>query len=242
MLGKLQRFRQRYVSRIGITVIVLGWAAFIVGSQVDSVSDAFIESGAMQLLILTVLLELSISIGSAGRGAISVYGRDREVAQTLLEEVRGRSIPSADMLEFSGVAVESLIHTLAANGCRVRLLVKHPETVSPFQRRRIVANLEALFGRDYADRIEVRCYRFGASLRGRRLGDELINLGWYTPFIENGSLARYEVMGHDNALVTAVLGTAEGRHLERMFRQVFDDIWDATDTENAPEVVERLNR
>lgn len=237
---RLAKFRERYGPRISITVIALCWAAFIVGSQVNLVQAAFINSGAVQLVILTVLLDMSISRQKTPRASVvRVAGRDSEGANSIITAVENKAISNADMLEFSGVGAEPLIHDLALRGCRIRLLVKHPESVGAFQTRRIVANLEALFGRDYSDRVQVRCYRFPSSLRGRRLGNEIIAVGWYTPFIENGNLARYEVMGHDNALIIIELGTPEGRHLERMFQGVFNDLWTASDTEDARVVVSR---
>ncbi len=241
MAERFQRFREKYWPRIAITIIVVCWAVFIVGSQIAQVNKAFIDSGAIQLLILTLLLETSIAARREPRGVVQVAGRDSEVGPSLVDDIKDKQILSADMLEFSGSAVEQLIRVLATKGCRVRLLIKHPDTVGAFQTRRIVSNLEALLGREYVDRVEIRCYRFGASLRGRRLGNELINLGWYTPFIENGELARYEVMGHDNALITAKLGTPEGRNLERMFQGVFDALWSAKDTEDGRLVVQRYS-
>jgi hypothetical protein len=239
MVAWLQNFREKYWRRISVTIIVVCWALFIVGSQIDAVSSAFINSGALQLLILTVLLEMSFSASRQPHSAVKVASRDSDVGATLVSDIRDKHIAQADLLEFSGVAVEDLIRALATKGCRVRLLVKHPDSVGAFQKRRIISNLEALYGRDYIDRVEIRCYTFPASLRGRKLGSELINLGWYTPFIENGSLARYEVMGHDNALVTAPLSSREGEGLAAMFQLTFDALWSANGTEDGRTVVDR---
>jgi hypothetical protein len=241
MIGRLRRLRDRYWPRIAVAILVVCWALFIVGLAVDSVSKALITNGAIQLLVLTLLLDFSISNPSAHDEVVRVAGSDSESSVSLVAQVANHQVLEADLVEFSGVAVETLIDHLASRGCRVRLLVKHPETVGIFQQRRIIANLEALFGRDYSDRIEARCYRLDASLRGRRLGDVLICLGWYTPFVEKGDLARYEVMGHDNALITAPLNSPPGRHLEHMFQSVFDSLWTAGGTEDARVVVSRLS-
>jgi len=241
MFKKFLRFRERYWSRVSIAIIVLCWATFIIGSQVDIVSKKFISTGAVQLIILTVVLELGVSTRDEERGPMRVSGRDSEASTMLMAAVADKSINSADMLEFSGVAVDGLIHDIASRGGRVRLLVKHPDSVMPFQKRRIIANLEALLGRDYGDRLSIRCYKFPASLRGRVFGDEAICLGWYTPFIEGGHLAQYEVMGHDNALIMARLSTTQGRSLERMFKSVFESLWSADGTEDASQVVTRYS-
>jgi hypothetical protein len=241
-MERFQRLREKYWRRISVTVIVVCWTVFIVGSQVSQVSKAFVTSGAVQLIILTLLLDMSIMATRENPGGVTrISGKESDINSSIVNEVRERRILNADLLEFSGVTVEELIRVLATRGCKIRLLVKHPDTVGPFQKRRIIANLEALFGRDYVNMVEARCYRYPASLRGRRLGNELINLGWYTPLLENGTLSRYEVMGHDNALVTAPIDTPEGRNLERMFQGVFDSLWTANDTEDGRAVVNRYS-
>ncbi len=98
--------------------------------------------------------------------------------------------------------------------------MKHPDTVGADRRGRILGNLRNLerfvLGKSKGD-VQIRCYRPWASLRGRRLGSTLVNVGWYTPDLdEAGQVTDVEVVGDTNPLVTGDLRTAEGKQLHEL--------------------------
>ena len=142
-------------------------------------------------------------------------------------------IESADLIAFSGRDARSILEQiLKHSGCPVRLLMKHPDSVGRIQRQWIVAELERMqryLVPEYADTLQIRCYRAPYSLRGRKLYPYLINVGWYTPLVDD----EVEVVGHTNPLVIASLDTPEGASLCKMFDSLFDSLWNASTTEDA---------
>ena len=241
LLPRLSRFRQRYWARIAATIGIVGWALFLIGWQVDQVNKWLVNSGAVNLIILTLVLDISYAVvGLFASKQIRISEDEDENSRALKTELRDIPVKQAELLEYSGYTVQPLVKDLLDRGCQVRMLVKDPETVGPCQRRRIFSSLDAythLLSHGHERLIEIRCYRAQASLRGRLLGNELINVGWYTPFLENGVANEMEIIGAGNPLVTARLGTPEGRDLERMFKGLFEALWDAEDTKKASDVL-----
>jgi len=156
--------------------------------------------------------------------------KDQAVANSLLtQEVTDHAPSRADLIEYSADTVRGLLVDLAEAGTKVRLLLKHPDSVTRAQRDKIISNYWYLRDRVFGtkpDCLEVRFYRTAATLRGRRFDGRLINVGWYTPDISpDGRISDWEIVGHENPTVTADLDTAEGKALDRMFSSTFDGLW-----------------
>ena len=120
----------------------------------------------------------------------------------------------------------------------MRLLVKHPETVVGIQRQRMLATLDTLYNSifdNYTGSFEIRCYRLPFTLRGRRLGREVLELGWLTPDIQ-----RQTAYGHANPLILVDLSTKRNEHLQMFFDRTFNDYWKDDKTEDGRAVLGRL--
>jgi hypothetical protein len=156
-----------------------------------------------------------------------------------LQELIGSlpKIQSADLIAFSGRDARGILEEiLRHSGCPIRLLMKHPDSVGRIQRQWIVAELERMqryLVPEYSETLHIRCYRAPYSLRGRKLHPYLINVGWYTPLIDD----EVEVVGHTNPLVIAKLDTPEGASLCKMFDTLFEALWNASTTEDAATVM-----
>lgn len=161
--------------------------------------------------------------------------------QFVLDSIERATPATVDFLEFSGAYATKIIATLKKKNCRnIRLLLKHPETVGDYQARRILQQLEFLY-RLILDQgfesAELRCYRHEASLRGRKFGQDLINVGWYTPDVAKPDM---EVRGHSNPMISAPLSSPEGLWLARMFDGLFQQLWGAPETEEGSAVLKRM--
>ncbi len=168
---------------------------------------------------------------------VSQVSLSADIAATntlLIKEAAERPPRDADLIEFSGDSVRALLTELAAAGTRVRLLLKHPDSVGKAQRTKIVATYWYL--KDYVfhgdqDAFQVRFYRVPATLRGRRLDTRLINIGWYTPDIATGGqISDWEIIGHLNPTITSDPQTSEGYSLNLMFSRTFDSLWGSSVT------------
>jgi hypothetical protein len=171
--------------------------------------------------------------------------KDQAAANSLLtQEIADHAPRQADLIEYSADTVRALLVELAEGGTKVRLLMKHPDSVSRAQRDKIISNYWYLRDRVFGnkqDGLEVRFYRTAATLRGRRFDGRLINVGWYTPDISSdGHISDWEIVGHVNPTVTADLDTAEGKALDRMFGATFDGLWHSS--AGAEEVDRYLSR
>lgn len=163
---------------------------------------------------------------------VSRISLSRDYTETnalLSKEVADHPPGAADMIEFSGDTVRSLLEQLAQAGTRVRLLLKHPDSVGNEQRDKIISTYRYLKEHLFMvrpDSFQVRFYRLPASVRGRRLDMRLINVGWYTPDVSTeGQISDWEIVGHLNPTVTGDLQTTDGKALNQMFSRTFDGLW-----------------
>lgn len=160
---------------------------------------------------------------------ISLSRDYNETAALLAREAADHPPGVADLIEFSGDTVRSLLEQLAEAGTRVRLLLKHPDSVGGAQRNKIISTYWYLKEHVFMlkpDSFQIRFYRLPATLRGRRLDMRLLNVGWYTPDVSaGGKLSDWEIVGHLNPTVTGDLQTTEGQALNQMFSRTFDGLW-----------------
>lgn len=142
----------------------------------------------------------------------------------------------AKLTEYSSYTVEPILRELVRYGWRINLLIFNPlseEVLSKFQKdQRICFMIKRLRGAGFLgayERAKIRCYEGQASIRGRKLANKLIQIGWYT--YEQREEAKKDmgdnqIWGHDNPLMSAPVASAEGRSLEPMFDRVWQDFWD----------------
>lgn len=153
-----------------------------------------------------------------------------DTAARLSKELAGLPPTTADLIEFSGDTVQQLIVELTGAGTRVRLLLKHPDSVGRAQREKIIWSYQYLKEHTslQPESLQVKFYRVPATIRGRRLDERLLNVGWYTPDISpDGRVSDWEILGDLNPTITSDPGTSEGRALDEMFTRTFDGLWHA---------------
>jgi hypothetical protein len=234
-LKSFWRANQRAVSR---TVLVIALAMFTIGQFIPAVQDLLIAKGVIAMLTLLVALDLSATVSSAieGDGLDVSSDQDHDTPRTLAF-LQSHPVKRADLLEYSSASIEPLLAELKRQNAHIRLLIRHPDDVGAHQRERIVGQIRALKSIicEDNDRAEIRCYRPFSGLRGRRFGDRMVSVGWYTPDLKT----KLEVRGHTNPVVTARLSTPEGQDLARMFDNLFVGLWEAPGTEDAMSVLER---
>jgi hypothetical protein len=239
--GKLNDLRQRHAKVVALAIGLLAVIVFLLGQAIPDVEDWMVDSNAMTLLIVLLVLDISYALSQIALRRQITISRDQDEDRTeVLELIKNSRIDEADLLEYSTAEALAIIKALKERQCRMRILVKHPESVlGDTQRDRIITQVKVLMARDLHnyDDASIKFYRQPASIRGRRLGGAYVNLSWYTPNLDAPDL---EVLGDTNPLITADLTTREGRNLLRMFQGLFDRLWDAEGTEDAKAVLERM--
>lgn len=191
--------------------------------------DAWLRSSSflavLQLVVtLEVVRRLAGTESSTRQPKVEIYRDQQEATEPLLQLIRQTKPRRVDLIEYSAVTVEALLHELTAIGATVRLLIHDPETAeTPWQRERIRgsrANLLDVVFRDYPH-VEIREYQEPASLRGRRFDGQTVCASWYTYAADD-----IGVWGHINPVIIAPISTPEGSALSAMFDRTFSQLWD----------------
>jgi len=244
-----------YLVPIGVAIFSGVAVAWLVSNFVEPVREVLVERQLVNVLLFLLVVNtllyldrLARQLGVAGlRGIVRVSPDQGSDTPAMVAAVEALAPGTARFVEFSGYTVLDLITEVLRRGWDVELLVKHPESVGHIQRNTVLMvlqRLELLTTVDIPgskDRLHVKCYRANASLRGRKLGDKLVNLGWYTPtFLRDQEGNPLEVLGHANPLITARVDAPEGRCFGRMFDRVFQELWEDPSTVDWQEVLKKL--
>jgi len=239
LLGRLRSLRERYHTQTAVALAVLALVAFSVAEVSPIIQDYILKSGLIQYLILMVLLDLAVSIHLSQRPATTSLARNQdETMQKLIEAVPHCRTDGVDLLEYAGATTLPLIRAIQREGVPMRMLVQHPDTIEGVQRQRNIAALDtfynSIFANDKRSSFEIRCYRLPFTLRARRLGKVVLELGWLTPDIE-----RKTAYGHGNPSVLADLSSSQNEHLLVFFNRTFNDLWNHAGTEDGRAVLNR---
>lgn len=156
------------------------------------------------------------------RRETEIYVDETQALRYIQEFISSEKPKRADLLEYAGMWASSTLASLKASGCKIRLLVQHPDFVdNKFQKQRIRHSINALAVtfKSYKD-VEIRAYRVHGSLRARKFGDALMCVGWFTYTYQ-----RQGVTGHDNPIIIAPISGDTGKSLKVMFDRVFEELW-----------------
>lgn len=239
LLGRFNAFRERYRVQVSIALAVLASLTFILGEAIPVVHDYVLNTGIIQYIILLVLLDLAVSVYLQQRPPLTSISRDQDESMSkLIAAVPHCRDEEVELLEYAGQTTLPLIRAIRREAVPLRLLVKHPDTVTGMQKQRMITTLDTLYNsifENYKGTFEIRCYRLPYTLRGRRLGKETLELGWLTPDIK-----RETAYGHANPSVLADLSHKGNEHLRIFFERTFRDLWEHSGTEDGRAVLNRL--
>jgi hypothetical protein len=189
-------------------------------------------------IILNTVISLAASTPprvTTGASGIRLLPDQDASMPTLLEAAALCSNIQVDLLEYAGLTTLPLIRSLRSSGANIRLLVKHPDTVTGLQRDRTLTTLDTLFTSlfvDYPFDFECRCYRAPYSLRARRFGEHLLELGWLTP-----DIPRETTFGYNNPVLLVDPSDTQHRFLSEFFARTFLHLWTDDTTEDARAVL-----
>lgn len=144
----------------------------------------------------------------------------------LVDFIKTEHPRQVDMLEYSSTTVQELIRHAVHVRSRIRLLLKAPATaISYYQGERICERIRTIYNDFFEANLEIRCYSKHASLRGRKLDDRLINVGWYTYDIRDLEMSEDQIWGHNNPLITLESEEEGFSKIKRFFDKVFENMW-----------------
>jgi hypothetical protein len=239
LVDRFRSLRDRYHTQTSIALIVLAVIVFTV-AQLDPTFQEYIsKTGLIQYLVLIVLLDLAIDLHLSQRPASMTMAKNQdETMPKLIEAVSHCKADGVDLLEYAGATTLPLIRAIQREGATLRILVKHPDTIVGLQKQRMITTLDTIFNSIYTNNtgstLEVRCYRLPFTLRARRLGKVLLELGWLTH-----DIAGKTAYGHGNPSVLADLSANQNEHLLAFFNKTFNDYWADQSTEDGKAVLNR---
>jgi hypothetical protein len=239
LASRFKAFLDRHRVQALATFAVIVALTFIAAQILPPVQQFVLKRGVIQYATLLLVLDLAVSVflqQAPGRTRLS-QNQDESLPR-LIEAVPHCRTDGVDLLEYAGATTLPLIRDIQREGVPLRMLVKHPDTVSGLQKQRMITTLDTLYNSifdGYTGKFEVRCYRLPFNVRGRRLGGEVLELGWLTT-----DLKRQSAYGHSNPSVIADLSTKSNEYLREFFDRTFSDLWTAADTEDGRAVLTRL--
>lgn len=241
LIGKFTVFRDKYRVQLSATLAVVASLTFIVAEIIPPVQKFIFDSGLLQYLIFLFLLDLTVSIYLQQKPPKTYLVKNQDESMLkLIEAVKHCKSDGADLIEYAGGTILPLIRAIQREGVKMRLLIKHPETITGIQRDRMIGTLDTLYNSIFEDaenKFEIRCYRLPYTLRGRRLGKEVLELGWLTP-----DKKRETAYGHSNPSVLIDLSVRHNYYLLKFFDKTFDDLWNDDETEDGKSVLERSQK
>lgn len=237
--ARFQDFIDRHRVHAAAVFAVLAIGAFV-ASQISGLVQQWVEeSGIVLYVALLVVLDVAVSLHLLKRTpSIRLRANQDESLQGLISAVDRCKHDTIDLLEYAAATTLPLVRRIQREGIPLRLLIKHPETIEGIQKQRMIATLDTIYNSIYDEDeslVEIRCYRLPYGLRARRLGKQVLELGWLTP-----DLKRQTAYGHQNPSVVADLSSRSNDHLRTFFDRTFDDLWNASDTEGGRSVLQRL--
>jgi hypothetical protein len=238
LTGKFAAFRDKYRVQLSVTLAVVASVTFIVAEIIPPIQKFIFDSGLLQYLIFLFLLDLTVSIYLQQKSpTTSLVKNQDESMPRLIEAVKLCRSDGADLIEYAGATTLPLIRAIQREGVKMRLLVKHPETILGIQRERMITTLDTLYNSIFEDSVgkfEIRCYKLPYTLRGRRLGKEILEIGWLTP-----DKKRQMAFGHSNPSVLVDLSVKHNDYLLKFFDKTFDDLWNDDETEDGKLVLDK---
>jgi hypothetical protein len=234
--SRFKGFLDRYRGLAYKTFAAIAAVTFVVAQYFPVVQQLIVQTDLIQYLTLLILLDLAVYMHQAPHVALS-ENQDESLPR-LIAAVPSCRKETVDLLEYAGMTILPLIRTIRREGIQMRMLVKHPDTVEGIQKQRMIATLDTLFNsifENYSGQFEIRCYRLPFTIRGRRLGMEILELGWLTH--DRKGLSAH---GHSNPSVIADLSSKSSAHLRAFFDKTFTDLWNDNETEDGRAVLQRL--
>jgi hypothetical protein len=173
----------------------------------------------------------------AERERLLVFRNEADAMRRQEEFVRGNRLSSVKLCEYSTASVEPLLGCLAdREGLKsIQLLLGRPAPARPYQTadrlRPALVRLALQFPVQTARArgLEIKCYSEPPSMRGRKFGDQLIVMGWYTYHRRQKKWARDQIWGDVNALVWTPCVREEWPAMRDMFEEVFNTLWETAE-------------
>lgn len=238
-LEKIRTFYQKHSGKftaLFIAIILVIWLLGPLLLQLLPLEAAIVVSAAIIMLMLGLIQDYLLNIKKPSN--VEMFPGQSEAALSIINFIRAEKPRTASLLMYSSSVFQEIIKTLISSDVEseVYLLLQSPkekEITIDYQQGRICGGVKILSEvlRNY-EKARIRFYKEPASLRGLKLGNKVISVGWYTYDRRDETFGDKQIWGDNNTMLTVPLPTTEGQVLAKTFDEVFKNLWDKGSTPN----------
>jgi len=232
VLEKIKRLYRRHYRKFTGFLLGLILLVWLLGPALVEYLSLEVSIGVSLAVIIVMLgLVTDYMADIVKPSHVQVSSVQSEITSNLMNFIKTEKPRTASILMYSSSVFREIVQALIDVEVQSELFLllqspKKQEVFIKYQKGRICGGIEVLAEmlRGY-NKAKIRVYKEPASLRGIKLGNKLISIGWYTYDCRDKTLGDKQIWGHKNAMVTAPLGTVEGRVLRKNFDEVFKNLW-----------------
>jgi len=158
---------------------------------------------------------------------ITICSADEANIEYLSKFIDGNTIAKAKMIQYSGDMIRPIIAKLLAKNVRIEILLQHPQkALNPDQLLKMASFHERVIT-DFKNpkNLVIKYYNEPASVRGIKLDEKVLVMGWYTYRVKSHTEPKAWLYGHNNAAVR-IQPVSISRDLTATFDDVFQSLWD----------------
>lgn len=218
----------KVVTRILEVAVIVVW---LIAQFVPSLGAWIREQNLIELVVLVIVVELigtSADLQDRLNKQLALTPDQGAASQHLISVIERARPETAKLIGLSAGKREDVLNALTRGNWEIRLLVQHPEAaMNPDLSEHLREKIKELANITFIQyqRVSIRLYRRPCLVRGTKLGDRTVTVGWYAC-----GAGAYEFFGHSNPVVIAPAGTTEATELMAFFDRAFDYLWSHPET------------
>lgn len=235
---KLERIIEMNINALTVTAAIIIAVTFFVARLYAPLDTWLTTHHVWSLLAIAFFMYVIRMLGIIGQrikgDCLSAFP-DQDTSNKEVEKLLQYYTPKrVDIFAYSSFTVTPVILALLKKKeCKIRLLLADcslfPEKECDFHKERQGSSLSNIRihiknNKDYADMLKIKIYNLRPSLRGIKLDDYFLSMGWYLHTIDKSD-SKEILRGHCNPLIHLKKTSSENVHLFEMFDDYFTKIW-----------------
>ncbi len=231
MLTKIQDTISKNLSTIANYLAIAVIISWLISNFVPTFQTWLLDKNVFILLVLILLVEL-IKIVFELNGNINqfvtLYPDQASSSERLLETISNSSSSKAQIVGLTAGKREEILSALIRKEWQIQLLIQHPDSaMNEILKAHLEEKIQELTNVTFINysNVELRLYKRPCFLRGLKLGEVGVSVGWYA--CGEGA---YEFFGHNNPLLVVKQGSPDYKTIKDFFNLRFDYLWGHEET------------
>jgi len=214
---------------VGLAVAVLNFLADVDNPDVSKVVSKAVPS--MTLAILSLLAFSLLQDRHKSQLSVTISSDNNANVDYLCDYTAKNKISEARLIQYSGDMIRRVVEKLLEKGARVELLLQHPSKAPNQYQIEKMASFQHRVKHDFRNNqnLVIRYYKEPASLKGIKLDNSFLSMGWYTYRNKSRSEIVPWLYGHNNATITVHIGSSDVHDLVATFDETFQSLWESAE-------------